>query len=232
MSRVTRLSPVLGLLAVCWISASGLSQAGQSKVQMEMAGLKYAPQHFAMTFHEKPEIGQFAIKKNMMGKKTTWCVVGGKAGAWEVEERRQSFMDPKGVIVILRIVDDKGNVSRACCAEFKKDSVVTGEELKVTKKPEPKKGEKPKEKPKPKYKEEEGPEVAGLKTRKITMKAGGKDVVTCMSKKALFAIYLETPSKLGGAVKSTYDGKVTIELEKQGTDKKAYTRSVKMPAKK
>jgi hypothetical protein len=199
----------------------------ENAAQTAVKNMANTPTQYMVMFHKKPAVGQF-ITKTMGGMETTWAVVGGKSGAWVVEERRPCYSDKTLTIVIQRVVDNKGLVKSACAAELKKDAkeLPTGLALKIGEKPAAgkttgKKG--------PKMKEAAGPEVAGLKTRTLTMEIGGKEVVSFMAKKAFFAIAMEYPSPKGGAVKSKYDGKVSFELLKQGVDKDLAKPTVKMP---
>jgi hypothetical protein len=208
---------------------SGGGGKAKSAAQNEVEGLANAEQSYMVMFHKKPAVGQFATKKDMMGNETTWVVVGGKSGAWEVEERRPCYSDKNLKVVILRVIDDKGLVKKACAAELKKDAkeLPVGIALKIGKKPETSGKTTGRKGPKPK--EEKGPDVAGLKTRKIIMTVSGKEAVTYMAKDAYFAVAMEYPSPKGGAVKSEYDGKVSFELLKQGVDKDLAKPTVKMP---
>jgi hypothetical protein len=233
----------VGLLAVCGCMGGGMpgvpgaggskggggsSGGGKTKsaAQTEVEGLAAVEQPYMVMFHKNPKVGQFATKK-MGGMEYTYAVVGGKSGEWVVEERRPCFSDKSLTVVIQKVVDNKGLVKKACAAELKKDAkeLPVGVALKVGKKPETKttgkKGKAPKE--------EAGPEVAGLKTRKLIMDVAGKKAISYMSKEAFFAMAMEHPSKKGGAVKSEYDGNVSFELLKQGVDKELAKPTVKMP---
>lgn len=227
MKRIAVVGLAAGLLGLCGcIPGMNLPGVGPSAAQQEVDGLKNAELPYMTMFHDSPAVGQFAIRKDAAGNETTCCIVGGKAGAWEVEERRPCYSDKKLGIVILRVVDDKGLVSKACAAELKKaDKLPVGVALKVGKKPEAGKatGEAPKST------QEKGPEVAGLGTTKVIVEVQGKPAASYMAKGAFFGQAMETPNPLGGLVKSEYDGKVAIELVKQGVDAELCKPTVTMP---
>jgi len=220
-----------GMPAVPGAGGSGGASKTKSAAQNEVEGLANVEQPYMIMFHKSPKVGQFATKK-MAGMETTWVVVGGKAGAWVVEERRPCYADKNLKVVIQRVVDDKGLVKKACAAELKKDAkeLPVGVALKVGKKPASGKATTTKEGPRPK--EAAGPKVAGLKTRKLIMDVGGKKSVTYMAKGAFFAMGMEYKNPKGGAVKSEYDGNVSFELLKQGVDADLGKPSVKMPEEK
>ena len=95
----------VGLLAVCGCMGGGMpgvpgaggskgggAKGGKSAAQTEVEGLAAVDQQYAVMFHKNPKVGQFATKK-MGGMEYTWAVVGGKSGAWVIEERRPCYSD-------------------------------------------------------------------------------------------------------------------------------------------
>ena len=171
---------------------------------------------YFINFHASPKVGQFAVIKDGQGE-SWYGIVGGQAGAWEVEKRYDVPGADKKKAALLMIVDDKGLVSKAYAAPYDAEAKEKpeGVEVKVMEKPKPQAatGEAAKG-PEPKWSKEK---VGDVETDRMDL-----DKTTIWySKTALFAAYLdmEKPDPRGGMLKMSYDGKVMSELVKSGEDK-------------
>ena len=211
----------LALTTGC-IGGIGIPGLGADPVAQHIDSMKSnAMVMYYVNFHASPKVGQFAVIKDGLGE-TWYGIVGGKAGAWEVEKRYTVPGSDKKA-ALLMIVDDKGLVSKAYAAPYDAEAKEKPEavEVKVMEKPKPQKAGEAAKGPEPKWSKEK---VGDVETDKMEL----DKVIIWYSKTALFAAYLdtETPDPHGGMLKMSYDGKVSSELIKSGEGK--FESSMKM----
>ncbi len=207
------LAAALALSTGCMDSMSRLNPVGGSDPVAQQVDMmkSNAMVPYVVPFHASPKVGQYAVYKDGMGE-TWYGIVGGKAGAWELEKRSPIAGSDKQLTTLM-VVDDKGSVQKAYAGPYVADAKepAAATEVKVMEKPKDQPAATATKGPEPTWSKDkiEGEEVDKMTLDKTQM---------WMSPKAYFASYLavEKPDPRGGAIRTSYDGKVVSERVKQG----------------
>ncbi len=129
------LAAALALTTGCMDSVSRLTGGADPVAQQVDMMKSNAMVPYVVPFHASPAVGQYAVYKDAMGE-TWYGVVGGAAGAWQLEKRAPIVGSDKTIATVM-IVDDQGNVKKAYAGPYVADAKepVVATEVKVMEKP-------------------------------------------------------------------------------------------------